>query len=130
MTPITSAYYLAWRTWKEEPTQTPWDFWLLKQGSEFRRRAGSTSRLVPDSLTLQAAFDAQNAALLDEIEREFVADMHLVAFVEADSEESAQGQVLKLFEDAEFSRTAFVDPATRIQILELLTQPGKERAGS
>jgi len=129
MTPITSAYYLAWRTWKEGHVETPWDFWFMRQGDDFRRRQGSTSRLKPDSTTLQAAFKAGNAAVLDEIEREFVSDMHLVAFIEADSMDNAQNQVLKLFEDAEFYRSAYVDAATRVQILKILNQPVKERAG-
>lgn len=115
-------YYVRWRTWKEEQTTTPWDFWYLKQGTEYRLRKGGSSSLKPTVELIQAAFERQNSAILNEIDSEFVQDVCLAAFVLGLDENDVQQQVKDLFEDAEFDRVQMVNRETMIHIVSLYNQ--------
>jgi hypothetical protein len=114
-------FYLAWLTWTEGKIETPWDFWVLNVGFDYKPRKNSTSSLKPSLTMVQTAFDNQDVDILEEIEREFVRDMKLCAFLMANNMEDAQSQITKIFKDAEFERTAEVDEPTKIAILELIT---------
>ncbi len=119
---MNNTYYISWRTWHESKTVTPWDWYPMQRGSTFKRRQNSTSTLKVDQDLILSAYESRNQPLLDEIEREFIEDVLLSAFVVALDETSAQSEVLKYFPDAEIDKCAWVDEATKQKILRLFDE--------
>jgi hypothetical protein len=111
-------HYVSWQTWKSDTTHTPWDFWYLKHGVRYKLKSDHTKEL--DLQTLEDAFLNQNTEILDKIERDYINSVWLMAFVEADSPQTAQEQILHLFPDAEFDRVQTVDTVQKQNILKLL----------
>ena len=125
-----SIYYLCWRTWREAETLTPWSWYPMSRGSQYRKRTGSVSTLRVDSEMIALAYENRNAELLEEIEKNFIEDVCLSAFIEAESEEAAQAEVCRYFADAEFEKCQRVDEATKQKILELFGAALMKKAGS
>jgi hypothetical protein len=123
-----NTYYVSWRTWLEAEISTPFAWYPMSRGTVYRKREHSTSKLVVDNQLITSAFEAGNSALLEEIERDFIDDAELLAFVEADSEDDAHEIVRKYFSDAEFTRTQQIDQATKNQILRMIDEAVMKKA--
>lgn len=101
----------------------------MSRGREYRKRAGSVSTLSVDNEMIVLAYESRNTALLEEIERNFIEDVTLSAFIEAESEEAAQAEVFRYFADAEIERCQRVDESTKQKILELFGAALMKKAG-
>lgn len=116
-----NTYYISWYTWLDRDIQTPWDFWFLSQGSRYKPRSNAESTQL-DSDQIIAAFESGNRAVLDQLEINYINDVKLVAFVDADSAELACEQIQSIFSDAEFEKVQQVDTETKNAILNLIGQ--------
>lgn len=124
------AYYMTWRTWREQQVQTPWEFWFLSEGATLKPRSHMDPLVTPpDPHQIQSAWEAQNQTQLDEWDRDFISDVCLAAFVYADSEVHAQSQVRALFADAEFIKCVVVTPDIKQQIISLFDQTIQQAKG-
>ncbi len=119
---MNNTYYISWHTWQERETITPWDWYPLKRGDIYRRREHSTSGLQVDSKLVASAFEAGNQTLLQTIEKEFIENLLLCAFVESESELAAKAEVQKYFPDAEIEKCSRADVETKQKILSLFSQ--------
>jgi len=117
---INQIYYVSWSTWREEPVNTPWDFWFLSNGARYKLRSGSQSRLRPDAHVVAHAYESHDVAVLEEIDANFINDVKLIAFVEAPDDVAARASVMQCFPDAEFEKCVPVDPETQASILALI----------
>jgi hypothetical protein len=118
---INQIYYISWSTWREDPVDTPWDFWFLSNGSRYKLRSGSESRLRPDAHVVANAYESQDMAILEEIDTNFINDVKLIAFVEAEDDQLAKNSVQQFFPDAEFDKCVAVDVDTQASILALIS---------
>lgn len=111
-------WYVSWRTWTEQEVCTPWLFWYLSEGGEYRARAHSGAPPF-DELKWAAAFETADQLMLDQLNLLYVNDVKLCAFLETTNEEQAQLEVLSLFSDAEFDKVSWVDLSTQQSIKSL-----------
>ena len=114
-------YYVSWYTWREDLVHTPWDFWFLSNGTRYKPRSGSQSKLRPDAHVVAHAYESHDVAVLEEIDTNFINDVKLIAFVEAPDEIAAQAAVTQCFPDAEFEKCVSVDADTQASILALIS---------
>ena len=114
-------YYISWFTWLEDDVQTPWDFWYLKQGARHKPRKNSSTSFT-DEEQIADAFTSAHAGKLDHLDNEFINDIKLLAFIEAETQQHAIQQVLNVFADAEFDRCEQVDQQTKNQIITMINQ--------
>jgi hypothetical protein len=113
-------YYIKWRTWSEKEIQTPWDFWILKEGTDYHPRTHSVSTMNVTQQTLEQAWISQNSQLLEHIQNNFIADIHLMTFVIAPNQQQAIDQIQGLFDDAQILQTTPVTPHQQQEILKLI----------
>lgn len=125
---MNNTYYISWRTWHESKTVTPWDWYPLRRGNTFKRKQNSTSTLKVDQDLILSAYESRNQPLLDEIEKEFIEDVLLSAFVVAQDEVAAQSEVLHYFPDAEIDKCTWVDDTTKHKILELFDKAARKKS--
>jgi hypothetical protein len=114
-------YYISWFTWLEEDANTNWDFWYLKQGSRLKPRKTSDQSHI-DADEVADAFTGAQAAKLDSLDANFINDVKLLAFVEAESDQEAKDQILAVFPDAEFDKCEQIDTDTRNQIIAMINR--------
>lgn len=117
---INQIYYISWCTWREDPVNTPWDFWFLSNGARYKLRSGSQSRLRPDAHVVAHAYETQDMAILEEIDSNFINDVKLIAFVQAEDDDQAKASVQQFFPDADFDKCVAVDVDTQASILALI----------
>ena len=116
-----SVYYIVWSTWKEDATQTPWEFWTLTTPDKLKPRKNSRKYGVITKHQVAAAFERLDSQLLENIEQNYIEGCKLAAFISANSEEDSIAEVQKIFEDAEFEKCVIVDQDTQQKIIELFT---------
>lgn len=107
-------YYMSWHTWRQEPVETPWDFWYLSKGEKPQIKQSDVNL---DQI--QKIWQNQDVQAWEALQQHQVYDVKLVAFVEAESESHAQAQVLTLFPDAVWHKCVQVDHVTKQQIMQL-----------
>lgn len=116
-----SIYYICWKTWKEAETVTPFTWYPISHGSIYKRRHGSNSSLLPTKEMIFTAYETKNSELLDEIQQNFIEDMTLCAFVDAEDEQQAKSEICRYFDDADIERCQKADEPTKEKILALFT---------
>lgn len=107
-------YYVSWHTWREDEVETPWDFWYLSKGE--RPQAKHTD---VDLSQIQKIWQNQDVQAWEALQQSQLLDVKLAAFVEAESQASAQSQVMSLFPDAVWHKCVPVDHVTKQQIIQL-----------
>ena len=112
------SYYVSWHTWWEAEVTTEWDFWYLSRGNSYKPRRPDVSDW--DSDRIQQAFEHADAAELEKLDAECVADVKLMAFVQAPDESGAISQIREHFPDAVMDRVCEVDVHTQQQILGMI----------
>lgn len=118
-------YYVKWRTWSEKEIHTPWDFWMLKEGQEYKPRLHTTSNLIITPQLIEQAWISQNTQLLDQIQNDFINDIHLMAFVNAIDPQQATNEIKRLFDDAQILHIVPVTQEQKTQIMELIEKTVK-----
>lgn len=111
-------YYVSWHTWHSGEVSTPWDFWFLSKGNEYKPLRPDVPEWDP--IRAQEAFAKKDTVLLEQIERDYIHNVKLMAFLPAHDEAHAQAQVRNLFPDAQFDKVNWVDADTKHQILALV----------
>jgi hypothetical protein len=122
-----NTYYISWYTWLDQNIQTPWDFWFLSQGSRYKPKSTALKTDI-DSDQVIAAFESGNRDFLDQLDINYINDVKLVAFVDADSPELACAEIQNIFGDAEFEKVQEVDAETKSAILGLIGQAVAKKA--
>jgi hypothetical protein len=107
-------YYMSWHTWREDPVETPWDFWYLSKGEMPQVKQSDV-----DLEQIQKIWQNQDVKAWEALQQHNIQDVRLAAFVEADTEDSAKAQVLALFPDAVWHKCVLVDGVTKQQIIQL-----------
>jgi hypothetical protein len=109
-------YYVSWHTWREDSVDTPWDFWYLSKGE-----MPQSKQTDVDLEQIQQIWQNKNVQAWEALQQQHVYDVKLAAFVEAESQDSAQTQVVALFPDAVWHKCVQVDLVTKQQILQLFS---------
>jgi hypothetical protein len=98
-------YYMSWHTWREEPVDTPWDFWYLSKGQLPKGKDQSV-----ELQDIQQIWQNQDVKAWEALQDSHVWDIKLAAFVEAPDEAHAKHQVQQLFPDAVWPPSSNISP--------------------
>lgn len=112
------SYYVSWYTWWEAEVTTEWDFWYLSRGNSYKPRSPDVSDW--HTSRIQQAFEKSDAAELEKLDAECVADVKLMAFVQAPDESQVILKIQQHFPDAHMDKVCEVDAITQQQILDMI----------